>query len=117
MRVIFCVFRGEGMTNKYVVELWHEPGISPLSNAAYRKLANCTHESIPGLMEPRGMKMIGAYHLDPEHRAILIFEANTVEDVRDVLYESGFMGWCNGRIFPTTPLADMHKWATEQETA
>ena len=35
------------------------------------------------------MKMIGAYHLDPEHRSILIFEAKSVEDVRDVLYESG----------------------------
>jgi hypothetical protein len=73
--------------NKYVVELWHEPGISPLSNAAYRKMANRTHESMPGLLEQREMKMIGAYHLDPEHRAILIIEAKTVEDVRDVLYE------------------------------
>jgi hypothetical protein len=101
--------------NKYVVELWHEPGISPLGNASYRKMANRTHEKLPGLMEQREMKMIGAYHLDPEHRAILIFEAKTVEDVRDVLYESGFMHWCNGRIFPTTPLSEMHKWAMSQE--
>ena len=56
-----------------------------------------------------------AYHLDPEHRSILIFEAKTVEDVRDVLYESGFMHWCDGRIFPTTPLSEMHKWAVAQE--
>jgi len=101
--------------NKYVVELWHEPGISPLSNASSRKMANRTHEKLPGLMEKRGMKMIGAYHLDPEHRSILIFEAKTVEDVRDVLYESGFMHWCDGRIFPTTPLSEMHKWAVAQE--
>lgn len=51
--------------NKYVIELWHEPGISPLSNAAYRKKASNTHEVLPGLMEKRGMKMIGAYHRRP----------------------------------------------------
>ncbi len=101
--------------NKYVIELWHEPSISPLGNAAYRKKASKTHEVLPGLMEKRGMKVIGAYHLDPEHRSILIWEAKTVEDVRDVLYESGFMHWCDGRIFPTTPLSEMHKWAVAQE--
>ena len=63
--------------NKYVVELWHEPGISPLSNAASQKMANRTHEAVPGLMEQCGMKMIGAYHLDLEHRSILIFEATS----------------------------------------
>ncbi len=101
--------------NKYVAELWHEPGMSPLSNPASRRMSNRTHEVLPGLMEKREMKMIGAYHLDPEHRSILIFEAQSVEDVRDVLYESGFVHWCDGRIFPTTPLPEMHKWAVAQE--
>jgi hypothetical protein len=101
--------------NKYVVELWHEPGMSPLSNAASRRMSNHTHQVLPGLMEAREMKMVGAYHLDPEHRSILIFEAKTAEDVRDVLYESGFMHWCDGRIFPSTPLPEMHKWAVAQE--
>jgi hypothetical protein len=101
--------------NKYLVELWHEPGISPLSNPTYRKMSQRTHEKMPALMEKYGIKMLGDYHLDPEHRAILIFEAKSVEDVRDLLYESGFMGWCDGRIFPTTPLSQLHKWATAQE--
>jgi hypothetical protein len=69
--------------NQYVIELWHEPGISPLGNAAYRARASKTHEILPGLMERRGMKVIGAYHLDPEHRAILIWEAKAVEDAPD----------------------------------
>lgn len=102
--------------NQYVVELWHDPGMSPLSNAGSRRIAKRTYDVLPGLMEARGMKMIGGYHLDPEHRAILIFEAKTVEDVRDVLYQSGFMHFCDGRIFPTTPLAEMHKWAVAQDT-
>jgi hypothetical protein len=104
-------------TNKYVVELWHEPGISPLSNPTYRELARKTHEGMPALMEKLGITMIGDYHLDPEHRSILIFEARSVEDVRDLLYQSGYMGWCDGRIFPTTPLSQMHKYALAQDGA
>ena len=102
-------------THLYLVELWHEPGISPISNPRYRKMSERTHERMPALMAKRGIKMIGDYHLDPEHRAILIFEARSVEDVRDLLYESGFMGWCNGRIFPTTRLSEMHKLAVAQD--
>lgn len=25
------------------------------------------------------------------------------------------MAWCDGRIFPTTPLSQMHEWAMTQE--
>ncbi len=101
--------------NKYLVELWHEPGISPLSNPTYRKMSQRTHEKMPAVMAKHKVAMVGDYHLDPEHRSILIFEAESVEAVRDVLYESGFMGWCDGRIYPTTPLSEMHKWAVAQE--
>jgi hypothetical protein len=101
--------------NKYLVELWHEPGISPLSNPTYRKLSQRTHEKMPAALEKYGVALIGDYHLDPEHRSILIMEARSVEDVRDLLYEVGFMGWCDGRIYPTTPLSEMHKWAVSQE--
>ena len=101
--------------NNYLIELWHEPGISPLGNLTYRKMAERTHKALPGLMEKRGMKVVGSYHLDPEHRAILIWQAKSVEDVRDVLYESGFMHYCDGRIYPTTPLGEMHKWAMAQD--
>jgi hypothetical protein len=101
--------------NKYLVELWHEPGISPLSNPTYRRMSQKTHEKMPAMMEKYGARMIGDYHLDPEHRSILIFEAKSVEDVRDLLYAAGFMGWCDGRIYPTTPLSEMHKWAVSQE--
>lgn len=99
--------------NQYVVELWHEPSMSPLSNMSTREQASKAQALLPILMKQRGMKMVGSYHLDPEHRAILVFEAKSVEDVRDVLYECGYMHFCDGRIFPCTPLAEMHKWVVE----
>ena len=99
----------------YIAELWHEPGISPLSNSEYRKKANRTHKLLPGLMRKKRIKMLGDWHLDPEHRSILIFQAPSVEAVRDLLYESGFMHWCDGRLYPATKLSEMHKWAAAQD--
>ena len=96
--------------NTYVIELWHEPGISPLSSPKHRKMSGKTYALLPGLLQKRGMKSVGAYHLDPEHRTIAIWEAKTVEDVRDVLYASGFMHWCDGRIYPATQSPVMEKF-------
>jgi hypothetical protein len=47
----------------------------------------------------------------------LTIAAEGSADLRDLLYESGYMGWCDGRIFPTTPLSQMHKWAMAQDGA
>ena len=93
--------------NIYVVELWHEAGIAQLGNATYRPAVNETHHLLPALLAERGIRMLGMYHLDPQHRAYLVMEAKSVEDVRDVLYLSKFMHWCDGRIYPATALGDM----------
>ena len=90
----------------YVVELKHDAGISRLGNAAYREVSSQTHALLPKLMAERGMKMLEMYHLDPQHRAYLILEARRVEDVRDVLYQSKFMHWCEGNIYPVTVMGE-----------
>ena len=41
--------------NQYVVELWHEPGISPLSSMPHRKMANHTHSVMPKLIIVRSV--------------------------------------------------------------
>ena len=101
---------------QYLVELWHAPHASPLSNAAVKQKAIDTHAALPVLMEAKGIRQTASYHLDPEHRAILIFEGPSVESVRDLLYESGFMHWCDGRVYPTTPLSELRKWSVGQST-
>lgn len=101
--------------NTYIAELWHGPEMSPLSNIKAREMANRTHARLPSLMAEKGITRIADWHLDPEHRAILIFDAQSVESVRDLLYESGFMHWCDGRVYPATPLSELHKWAAAQD--
>jgi hypothetical protein len=99
----------------YVAELWHGPEMSPLSNPVARALANRVQERLPGLLAAKGIKKIADWHLDPEHRAFVVLEAPSAEAVRDLLYESGLMGYCDGRIYPARPLSEVHKWAAAQE--
>ena len=96
-----------GKLNLYVVELSHEPGISPLGNGAYRPVAGESRKLLPKLMEERGIKNVGMYQLDPGHRAILICEAISIEVLRDVLYKAKLLHWNSGQIFPATPLNQM----------
>ncbi len=98
----------------YIAELYHDPQMSPRANTAVREHAKRTAEALPRLMEEKDIEMIGDYHLDPEHRAILIFEAPSVETVRDLLYESGFMHFNNGRIYPASRLSEVRDRAMDQ---
>ena len=92
--------------NRYLAELYHDPGISPAANAAARQRARETHAVLPRLMAEKNVSMIAEYHLDPEHRAILVFDAPSIEAVRDVLVQSGFMQYCDGRIYPVSTLKE-----------
>ena len=103
--------------NTYVVEVWHEVQASPLGSSAARKFtAKHTYALLPKLMEEKNIKMIADYHLDPEHRAILVFESPNIEALRDLLYEAGYLHWCHARIYPTTPLVELDKWQRKQPT-
>jgi hypothetical protein len=92
--------------NRYLAELFHDPGISPAANAAARERARQTHEALPPLRAETNVTLVADYHLDPEHRAILIFQAPNIEAVRDVLVKSGFMQYCDGRIYPVSTLRE-----------
>ena len=100
----------------YIAELYHEPQMSPRANAAVREQAKRVGEVMPRLMAEKDITMIGDYHLDPEHRVILIFEAPSVETVRDLLYESGLMHYNNGRIYPASRLSEVREKAMGQPT-
>ncbi len=100
----------------YIAELYHDPQMSPRANAAVREQAKRVGEVMPRLMAEKDITMIGDYHLDPEHRVILIFEAPSVETVRDLLYESGLMHYNDGRIYPASRLSEVRDKAMGQPT-
>ena len=100
--------------NTYIVELKHDPGTSRLGNESYRQVSSEANARLPVLMAERGMKVLGNYHLDPQHRVYLLIEARTVEDVRDVLYKSKFIHYCDGQIYPATELGE-NMWFDDGE--
>ena len=93
----------------YVVELFHGPDMSPLTNATVRAHAIKVTEALPRIMAEKGITPIGDYHLDPEHRLILIYDAPDIEAVRDLLYDSGFMLYNDGRIYPASSHAEVRE--------
>ena len=101
----------EQAMHTYVVEMWHEVLASPLGNSKVREFGhNVLRTRAPKLMKELGIRQIGDYHLDPEHRAIMIYEAPSVEVLRDFLYRSGFCAYVNARIYPSRPLAEIARW-------
>lgn len=92
----------------YVIEMWHEVLASPLGNSQVRKyVIEVVQEKAPKIMQEKNIQLIGDYHLDPEHRVILIVKAPSIEVVRDFLYESGYAAYVDARIYPTTPLSEL----------
>ena len=63
--------------------------------------------------EKEGVRLL--ISLKAQGRAPMNYKAPTVEAVRDLLYEAGFMSYCNGRIYPASRLSELHKWAVAQD--
>ena len=99
--------------NTYVVELWHEVRASGLGGLSTRKFVNeVILKAVPKLLEEKNIKQIAVYHLDPEHRVIAIFEAPSIEILRDFLYESGYMHIAHATIHIATPMDHIMEWQT-----
>jgi hypothetical protein len=101
---------------RYIVMLWHPPEVSPLSNRSVREASKKTWSQLPAVRQKYGIEVIAGYHLDLEHKAIVVVEAPSAEAVRDFLYESGFMHWNDARIFLTRPLEEVREWTMKQPT-
>ena len=102
---------------QYLAELSHTPTECPLSNKISRDLAKKALASVPALGQKHNVRPIATYHLDPEHRGIVIVDAPSVEAVRDLLFEAGFMHFCDGRIYPVTSLDEFMERAEKLPTA
>lgn len=89
--------------NVYIAELWHEAGVSAVGNATYVARVRETHRIFPDLVKAARLEVLGMYHLDPQHRSYFVFSADRIEDVSEALLAAGWMGWCDGRVYPTRP--------------
>ena len=65
---------------QYVVMLWHPPELSPLSNKTVREASNKTWSQLPAVRQKYGIEVIAGYHLDLEHKAIVVVDGHVPVD-------------------------------------
>lgn len=84
----------------------HPPNICLLANKASREAAVTAWKQIPSLSQKYGVKMLSFDHFDPEHLIIGMFEAESIEAVRDFVMESGLIAWNELKINSITPVSE-----------
>ena len=55
----------------------------------------------------KGVKVLLNIHLDPAHKALMLFEAPSAEVVRDLVYEGGFVQFTDMEFYMVTPVPEL----------
>lgn len=85
----------------------HPPNICPLANKASREAAVAGWKQIPSLAQKHGVNVLSFDHFDPEHFIRAMFEADSIEAVRDFAMEVGLTAWNDLKINPVTPVSEL----------
>ncbi|HJU34946.1 MAG TPA: hypothetical protein VJ695_07475 [Nitrososphaera sp.] len=92
---------------RYGLTMTHPPNVCPLANKASREAAVAGWKQIPSLAQKYGLSVLSFDHFDPGHLIIAMFEADSIEAVRDFAMEAGLMAWNDLKINPVTPVSEL----------
>lgn len=101
---------------QYAIIASHPPDICPLTNKAVRDFAKKTYAQLPKLAKRYGVKVLMDIHLDPGHKAFMLFEAPNAEALRDLLVLAGFTHFLSIEFYLVTPINELLKHADEMPT-
>jgi hypothetical protein len=101
---------------QYAIIISHPADICPLTNKRVREFAKKKSASYAELQQELGVKSVLEIHLDPAHKAFLLFESPTAESVRDYLVRSGYMHYTQMEFYLVTPIAELLKKADQIPT-
>jgi hypothetical protein len=101
---------------QYAVIGSHPPDTCPLTNKAVRAFAKKTYEQLPKLTKRYNVTILSDIHLDPGHKAFMLFEAPNAEAVRDLLVIAGFTHFLDIEFYLVTPIDELLKHADEMPT-
>jgi hypothetical protein len=87
-----------------------------MTNKAVREFAKKTYARLPKLAKQLDVKVLMDIHLDPNHRAFMLFEAPSAEAVRDLLAQAGFMHFLAIDFHLVTPIKEILAHADEMPT-
>lgn len=94
----------------------HPPDNCPMTNKAVRAFAKKTYAQLPELSKRYGVKVLSDIHLDPGHKAFMLFEAPSAEAVRDFLVMGGFTHFLDIEFYLVTPIKEILAHADEIPT-
>lgn len=92
---------------QYAVIGSHPPNICPMSNKAVRAFAKKVYAQLPKLAKRYDVKVLLDVHLDPGHKAFMLFEAPNAEAVRDLLFMAGFGHFLDIEFYLVTPIKEI----------
>ncbi|HWB67343.1 MAG TPA: hypothetical protein VG708_11015 [Mycobacteriales bacterium] len=92
---------------QYAILQSHPPDTCPMSNAKVRKHALANLPQLDDKAKARGVEIALNVHLDPAHRALMVFDAPSAEAVRDLVFEVGLMQFTEMEFFMVTPLSEL----------
>ena len=98
---------------QYAVIGSHPPNVCPMSNKAAREHVRQVYAHLPALSKKLNVKIILDLHLDPNHKAFMLFEAPNAEAVRDLLAMAGFTHFLELDFHLVTPVPELLKHIDE----
>lgn len=92
------------MANMYGIILKHSAITCPSGNKAARETSKKLVSQLPKLAQKHKVKILTAYHFDPDHIIIVTLEGENAESVRDFIFESGMPQWNEVSFHLLTPV-------------
>ena len=90
----------------YAVIAEHPPELCPTSNARTRQMMKEDAGQIPQLAEQLGVEIVSLRVFGPDHIVLALVEADSIEPVRDFLFQSRLIQWNTTNIYATYSLEE-----------
>jgi len=116
MRPSSCAGTEGVFVPQYALIGTHPPNVCPMTNKAAREMAKKAYAQLPDLCKKLNVKVLLDIHLDPNHKAMMLFEAPNAEAVRDLVLMAGFGYFLELDFHLVTPIADLFKKADAMPT-
>lgn len=87
-----------------------------MTSKAAREASTRAYGMLDNLLKQKHAKLLLDIHLDPNHKAFMLFEAPTAEAVRDILGESGLITFLDLSFHLVTPIPELLKMAGQIPT-
>lgn len=93
----------------------HPPELCPTSNARTRQMMREDAPQIPELAERLGVEIVTLRVFGPDHVVLVVVEADDIDSVRDLMFQSRLIQWNTTTIHPTYSLEEALAKADELE--